>query len=369
MITPESTREEVLTVLGRNGFALFAASNEIRGDKAVFRAAMEQLEVNLDVAEDASYRDIVLAAVTRNRDLLNLASDEMKADKKIFLAAIRQLGVNLDVAEDASYRDVVLAAVEQSWFTLQVVSDELRKDKEVVLKAIEQNGEALIFADDDEIRGDFDVAMAAVKKNPEGVIHLVPQTLREYKEVAMAAVRQNGKLLGDVAEEFREDTEVVLAALHSGGLIHDISEGFPYYDLINPIIKAINKIEYPINKHNELQYFLCPAIKRAVMEDESKYLEKLIALISVRTMEPEDRLKIIGADTIKLAQQHQDQESSEFLLAFVNSFEEAFVQEWLAQQQPVEEQLLEAPTGDEYPQPHEDAVELAGENVVAGTEF
>ena len=130
MITPESTREEVLTVLGRNGFALFAASNEIRGDKAVFRAAMEQLEVNLDVAEDASYRDIVLAAVTRNRDLLNLASDEMKADKKIFLAAIRQLGVNLDVAEDASYRDVVLAAVNKNGDLLNLASDEMKADQE-----------------------------------------------------------------------------------------------------------------------------------------------------------------------------------------------------------------------------------------------
>ena len=202
-------------------------------------------------------------------------------------------------------------------------------------------------------------------------------THESTREEVLAAVQRYGRVLLSASEDLREDTDIVLAALyndsphpHDGRLIDCINKSSTEYttdgphnnfytnfrnfcnkkeynvysNLIDPIIKAINKIEDADTKYKELQFFLSPTIKQAIKNNDVNYYQKLITSISVRAMEVADRLDIIGADTIQFAQRHQGQESSRLLIEYVNSLKgKDFVQEPPAQQQPVKEPSLEAP--------------------------
>ena len=344
MITHESTREEVLAAVRQDGRELRYVSEEWQGD-----------------------REVVLAAVMKDGRAFKYALENLRADREFVLTAVQQNGLALEDASPAlkADRDVVLAAVKRNGLALEFASEELKGDKDVVTAAVQQYGYALKDA------------------SPE---------LKADKDFVLTAVQRNVCALQFASEDLREDTDVVLAALHNdspygGRLIDYINKsstkyttdgsrtdnfftklyntsnmGYNVYsNLIDPIIKAINKIEDVDTKYKELQFFLSPTIEQAIKNNDVNYYQKLITSISAREMEVADRLDIIGADTIQFAQQQQGQESSRLLIEYVNSLKgEDFVQERLAQQQPAKEPLLEALSViDDGPQSHDD-MQLAG---------
>ena len=77
-----------------------------------------------------------LAAVKSAGEALYSASDELKADKELVMAAVEQdyQGHNLEHASDElkADKEVVMVAVKDLPYTLQFASDELQNDPEIL---------------------------------------------------------------------------------------------------------------------------------------------------------------------------------------------------------------------------------------------
>ena len=150
---------ETLAGMRRDGYALFDASEALRGDKGVVLAAVQQNGWALEYASDELKNDIgvVLAAVQQNGDALYFASEALRGEKEVVLAAVQKKGNALEYASENFKREkeVVLAAVENDGYALRHASEALRGDSSVVLAAVQQNGNALMYASD------------ALKKDPK----------------------------------------------------------------------------------------------------------------------------------------------------------------------------------------------------------
>jgi len=109
-------------------------------------------------------REFILSAVTHDQSghALGFASKEMKGDKEVVLAAVNQRGLALHYTSEELKRDkeVILAAVNQDGRAFEYASGELKGDKEVVLAAVKQNGYALLYASE-EMKGDKEVVLVA----------------------------------------------------------------------------------------------------------------------------------------------------------------------------------------------------------------
>ena len=107
-ITVNSTKQDVLAAVTRNGFALKYASETLKDD-----------------------RDVVLAAVAQNGFALEYASETLKKDRNFLLDAVAQNGWALRYASETlkNDRDVVLAAVAKNCWALGYASETLENDE------------------------------------------------------------------------------------------------------------------------------------------------------------------------------------------------------------------------------------------------
>jgi len=181
------------------GSWLWFASDELKGDKEVVKAAVKshnnrtgEAKVKWDQMwnpdggpilsplhnaseELKGNKEVVMAAVNQDGYALLFASEELKGDKEMVLAAVNQDGEALVIAPEElkGNKEVVLAAVNQYGLALEFASDELKGNKEVVLAAVNQYGEALEFASE-EMKGDKEVVLAAVHESENALECALP---------------------------------------------------------------------------------------------------------------------------------------------------------------------------------------------------
>ena len=115
------------------------------------------------------------------------------------------------------YRELnQLKSVEEEGITKNeelyiIVNDKLQD----TINNLTQNGNALQYASD-EFKNDKELVLAAVTQNGWSLEYLCEE-LRNDKEVVLAAVKNCGMALNHASEELRNDKEVVLAAITEDG--------------------------------------------------------------------------------------------------------------------------------------------------------
>ena len=157
------------------------ASKELRGDKEVVLAAVQQNGLLLEYAskEFKNNRTIVLAAVKQNGLALEYASQNIKGDIKIVLSAIcnRSIALHYATKELINNRNLILSIInsfttdttEQKksfllGLALELSSEKLRGDREVVLAAVRNCCWGLKFASN-ELQKDKKFLIKCYRKN------------------------------------------------------------------------------------------------------------------------------------------------------------------------------------------------------------
>ena len=172
-------------------------------------AALENLK---DYSAD---KDVVIAAVENQPNAFQFASKELRDDEDVLKAALTSnnfKGYELDFFKSASdrlkgNREIVLLAVKNEGWILEHVSEELKADKEVVLAALNHwNATSVLQFASDELRADREVAL-------EGWLSFASKELRADKDFVIEVVGKHGNMLEAAPDKFRDDKDVVLAAV------------------------------------------------------------------------------------------------------------------------------------------------------------
>jgi hypothetical protein len=92
--------------------------------------------------------------VKKDGCVFTCASEELKNDREVVLAAVNQQGCALRYAsnEFRNDREIVIAAVNRDGCALWHVSDELKNDREVVIAAVKKDGCAFECASEERKR-------------------------------------------------------------------------------------------------------------------------------------------------------------------------------------------------------------------------
>ena len=193
----------ILAAVGRYGYALRFASENLKADKDVVLVAVQQHGRALEYASENLKADkkVVTDAVEQNGSALEYVSEDLKADRDFVIDAVKQNGGALFYASEnfKADKDVVLAAVKQYGGALLLASENLRADREVVLAAVKQDGYLLFYASEN-LKADKDVVLPAVKQYG-GALFCASENLRADKDVVLAAVKQDGRALQFASEE------------------------------------------------------------------------------------------------------------------------------------------------------------------------
>ncbi|MBX9597697.1 MAG: DUF4116 domain-containing protein [Burkholderiales bacterium] len=229
-------KKEALDLVKKNGQALQTLNNELRNDREIVLAAINQYCYALRFASNQlkSDKDVVLSAINHNTLSLQYASEKLLNDKQFISSVIKKDGMALQYASENLQDDkgLVLLALKNNGMFLQHVNKMLREDVEVISAALEQNNLAMKFVSYDKrieigVRKKYfgsytghnnkTIVLDAVKKDGS-LLQYASKTLQNDKQIILTAVKQNGLAIQYASEELRDDKEVVFAAVNNNGL-------------------------------------------------------------------------------------------------------------------------------------------------------
>jgi len=139
-------RALVLEFVKQYGKALQFASDNLKNDEKIVRAALEQDDETLQFASInlKSSKNFILSLMKTHPRAFISASDALKKEYKALFEIIRRISddkqrvIACDVLADPDNKALVLKSVKQYGKTLQLASDNLKDDKEIVFAALNQ---------------------------------------------------------------------------------------------------------------------------------------------------------------------------------------------------------------------------------------
>ena len=263
--TLKDDRDLVQAAVKKNGLALEYASAKLRNDKLTVQVAVQNDGRALYYASEQlkGCSTIVKLACQNCSEALQYATEKIKGEKFLILEIVQSRGLALRYASNLLRQDVdvVLAAVHENDRSQQYASDTILKnsgslitdDFDFILQAVQVDGTRLQYASR-RLKEDINVVKAAVTQN-ESVIDLVPsalfpkifnfasadfreswkimlraieaneismcyvtEQLKKNKKFNLEAVRRNGSALQYCISKFRNDIDVVVAAVVKNNL-------------------------------------------------------------------------------------------------------------------------------------------------------
>lgn len=196
---PELTLQQIPQALQEDEEILLA----LVGKSSNFSSIPERLQTN---------KEFLVKAVARNPELYKKLSEEFQNDIDIVKAYIsRPYSAYAELKPHLKEnKQVILAALRTGWVFLKDLSDPHKSDEEIVLAAIDNwpwNYKECAIKDN------LKVAEAYIKKGHD--LHNVPDHIRNVRRIVLALVGADGDWLNIVSSNFKNDPEVVRAAVLS----------------------------------------------------------------------------------------------------------------------------------------------------------
>lgn len=230
--TFQEQKQALLEEIARNPDAIAETSEALKADKEVVLMAVRAKGGLLEYASDALKADpeVALAAMQQNhvqawKFVSKSLIQGINANKAFVMDAVRIKPVILrEVAEKfKGDQELVLAAVQKNGVVLRYASEALKSNKQVVSAAVKENGLALEFASE-HLKADKDIVLLALStKYATQAFQFVATALKEDREVIMTLVSHPRTnilyylALAEVATKFRNDKDIVLAAVGCDG--------------------------------------------------------------------------------------------------------------------------------------------------------
>jgi hypothetical protein len=253
-----SNRDYMLKAVGKDGDALCFASTELKADGDIVLKAVKQngLALKYASADLKADRNIVLNAVQQNGLALEYASTELQGDENVVCAAFKEVQKfynELDLASLPIYdlrplqfatnelknnkvfmknirdeyswgavsyageglkndEEFILDTLQKYFWTgLMYAGDELKNNKVFILKAVKISGSALEYVRDD-FKNDIDVVTAAINKNI-GAFRYASSEIRGNKPFVLNVLDTDPSIFEYVTPELKDDSQVAGKAI------------------------------------------------------------------------------------------------------------------------------------------------------------
>lgn len=269
-----NTIEEALDLVKKNGQSLQNLNDELRNNKEIVLAAINQYCYALRFASEQikSDQEVVFSAVNQNPLSLQYASEKLLNDRQFIKMVVKKDGMALQyVGENLQTdKELVLLALSNNGMALKYVNNELREDVEVISTALKQEQMAMEFVSyakraefglSDKYFGSYDgydnrdVVLFASKKDIS-LLQYASKRILNDKKFILDIVKHDGMGLQYASKNLQGDLDVILTAIgqnkssmrfvnyNKRNLLNDSYKYFGSYtgyDTKSIVLKAIEK--------------------------------------------------------------------------------------------------------------------------------
>ena len=198
--------------------------NAVKLNPLAFIYAAEPLKRDLEIITETfaqggdDIEQCVFEAVQHNGMSLQFASEALKKEKHIVKAAVQQNPLSLKYAAVHLNRDweIISLALRKNHEAFQYTCSSLRASKESVLKILDVNSSVLPLLPT-EFQGDKAIVLEAVKKNAQVLEYAFP-IFRDDREVVLQGVEQDGMSFQWASDRLKADRQLALIAIRKNGL-------------------------------------------------------------------------------------------------------------------------------------------------------
>jgi hypothetical protein len=114
--------------------------------------------------------------------------------------------------KDLEKKEITKEDVEKDTKQFEFVKDELKDDKDFVISILKKDPLMFKFVSDN-LKNDYEVSNTVYTLSPKDVIYSKNLDFIGKKEVMMPLIKENGLLLEFVADNLKEDYEMVIIAV------------------------------------------------------------------------------------------------------------------------------------------------------------
>ncbi len=257
----------VATAVKRNGLQLEYASDELKDDKTIVTLAVISDGISLEYASDRLKNDLSIVTFALEEDFRAIfyVGSELLKDEEVFKYLFkiprvieyycskyscdrwllgRFMSINpdsykfasKDIKSDYSYTksiiknhglvlehvipmfkdddDIVIAAIKNNPSAIQYASDRLKNDHKIVEIALQNGNLAVLKYLHPSFANNKPLILKSIGKLTTTLIYL-GRVLRSDLDIIIAAVKMNGNILKELGSSFRENIEIVKAAICS----------------------------------------------------------------------------------------------------------------------------------------------------------
>jgi hypothetical protein len=236
---------------------VFKNGNEFRNDREIVLASVKRWGLHLELVsiELQADKEVVLEAYRKNQFSFKYAADTLKNDKDFILTIFNQKDgyhvleyISEEFKNDADFKSAYKLAAKEGKIPYRYLPDDLKNSREAVLNSFQNKNESIDNVFDDvpeEFKDDKEIVLAALI--PKGYLSLtwfkfesVSDRLKNDKEVVLAAVRNNGEAIKYASDSLKSDRDIVWEAICKSCLLEYVSEKFR--DDKQIVITAIEKM-------------------------------------------------------------------------------------------------------------------------------
>lgn len=166
--------------------------------------------------------DFILNCLDVNSEYFALAGDKLKSNERFIIKALKRNKYILfthfkeEYLKYPNYSEIIRDAIKSSGYFMRFATNELRKDKTLVLEGLQTDEYTLKYADADLFQ-DYNFLISAAQINGMILHWLIGfygnNNFWHDKTLTLTAVKNVGFALKYAAPEFKNDKEVVIAAI------------------------------------------------------------------------------------------------------------------------------------------------------------
>ncbi|EFC36692.1 predicted protein [Naegleria gruberi] len=169
-------------------------------------------------------RELIRLAVKQHYGALEYASDELKNDRELVLEAILFDSTNFTFASKELRMDTEIlecTIIKDSTF-LEYAPESVRRDREFVLRAIRNSFNTISQYFGYNLKEDRDLILEHAKRT--GSIETLPQEFKQDREIVLTAIQLYGSEFKYASRSLLNDRELLIIALRNGFRLSDYNE-------------------------------------------------------------------------------------------------------------------------------------------------
>lgn len=212
----ENNKQIILNSVKRNGNNLSLASTKLKNDYDVVLEAIKNngLSINYASKKLKNHEQLAIIAINNNPESYYFLSESLKNNENIIKTLIvKEPSKILEFDYLPNYNKLIKKVIKENGMALKYLSNKNRDNERLVLLACKNNINSLEYASE-RLKNDREfIINTAIKLKTDKVVYFASSSLTHNKQFNIDIIKKIGFNLYFVFDEFKDDIDVVEAAV------------------------------------------------------------------------------------------------------------------------------------------------------------